>query len=87
MAFTATLESVQRAGDPGFFDLGVSYADTAVPDWSVHKTLRVTVDSSQTATQQRAALVAAITADAQRYKTQAAIQAALTSLIGQTVTV
>lgn len=87
MAFTVTLESVSRAGDPSFFDLGVLILNDAEPDWKVEKTLRVTVDPALTAAQQRSSILAQVTADAQRYKTQSTIQAALASIIGNTVTV
>lgn len=82
MVFTAQLESVSRAGDPSFFDLGVLYLNDTEPDWRVEKTLRVTVDPALNATQQRASILAQITADAQRYKTQSAIQTALSSIVG-----
>lgn len=87
MAFTALLESVQPAGDPLLFDLGLLYLDDTRPDWSVHKTLRVTIDTTLTAVQQRAALVALVKADADPYRKQGLVQAALVSLIGSTVAV
>ena len=86
MAYTATLNTVQRAGDPGAFDLNLTYLDSNDPDWHVHKTLRVVVDPALTAAQQRAAIVAQITADANLYKQQSATFAALLSLVGQVIT-
>lgn len=87
MAFTATLDAVSRAGDPGMFDLAVSYADSSDPEWHVAKILRVTVDPSQTVAQQQQAIRQAVTADAQRYKQQLTIYAQLQSLVGQTITI
>ena len=84
--FTATLNSVQRSGDPASFDLGLTYSDSTAPDWHIYTTLRVVVDPALTGAQQRAALVETIRADAARYQQQAAIYAGLLSLVGQTVT-
>lgn len=85
MAWTVTLESVTRAGDPLLFDLSVSYRNSADPDWHVSKTLRVTIDPALTAPQQRAAVVAMITADAVTYQKQAAIHNGLLSIVGQSI--
>lgn len=86
MAYTATLNSVQRAGDPGAFDLSLTYLDSNEPDWHVFKVLRVVIDPTLTAAQQRAALIAQITADATLYKQQSTTYAALLGLVGQTLT-
>lgn len=87
MPFTARFDSVSKAGDPGAFDLGLTYLDADHPDWKVEKTLRVTFDPSQTGAQQRAAIQSQISADALRYKQQLATEAALQALVGQSITI
>lgn len=87
MAFTATLDSVARSGDPASFDISVTYTDSADAEWRVAKTLRVTVDPAQTAAQQRAAIQSQIQADAQRYKQQLGIYGGLLGLVGQSFTI
>lgn len=87
MAFTATLDSVQRGEDPATFDLGVTYRDSTSPDWSVSKILRTTIDPTLTPAQQRNALVALVKADALPYQKQQVIYAELLALVGQSVQV
>lgn len=87
MAFTARLDSVARAGDPLFFDLGVTYLESTLPDWSVAKTLRVTIDPALTAAQQQANLRLQIITDASKYKAQLAVDAALQQLVGNIVAI
>lgn len=86
MTTTATLKSVGRSAIPESFELAVEYLDSTKPDWRAVKTLLFTPDLAATGAQQRAAVLALITVDAQRYQKQAAIEAGLQSLIGQTVT-
>lgn len=87
MAFTATLDSVVRGGDPLTFDVGVTYLDSDTPDWRVSKILHVTLDPAQTPAQQRAALVALVRADAAPYKQQLATHAGLVQALAQSIVI
>lgn len=86
MTFTVLIQSVTRAGDPQFFDLGVLIADSDHPEWKVEKILRVTLDPTLTSAALQTSLRNQIIADAAKYQKQAQIMAALDSLVGQTVT-
>lgn len=87
MTFTARLDAIHPAGQPGAIDVDLTYLDSTAPDWSIVKTLRITYDSSQTAAQQRTAIQAQISADGLLYKQQLAVNAALAALIGQSITI
>lgn len=87
MSFTARLESVSALGDPTKVEIGVTYLDDAAPDWRVTKGLQVTLDPALTGAQQRAAIQAQVTADAQRYKTQLAAYAGLLAMVGSVLTI
>lgn len=86
MTFTARIDSISRAGDPGMFDVGVTYLESTLPDWRVAKILRVTIDPAQAVAQQRSALQSVISADAQLYRQQLTIHAGLQALVDQVIT-
>lgn len=87
MAYTATLNAVQMGGQPELFVLVVTYEDDADPDSQLVKELEITVDAMLSPGQQRAAIRAGVTADAQRYLAQRQIHAGLTELIGQSIVI
>lgn len=86
MAFNATLNGAVST-NPGTVDVDVTYVDTTVPNWSIRKTLNITLDPALTGGQQRAAISTAVSTDAAKYKASNAVVANLTSLIGTTISV
>ncbi len=87
MAFTAILDSVSKAGDPTRVEINVTYRDDANPDWRQSRLLPITLDPALSPTEQRAAIVAAVRADASPYFRQLAAYAGLTALVGQSIIV
>lgn len=87
MAFTATLEGVEKTGNPATLTIHVTYRDGSDPDWRQPRDILVPLAGVTNQQQLQDAIIAAVRADASSFFKQLAAYPLALGLIGQTLTI
>lgn len=87
MAFTATLDGIEKTANPGTLTAHVIYRDSDNPDWSPRRDIPISLAVVTTQDQLQQAIIAAIRADASPFYKQIQAYPLAVGLIGQTLTI